>query len=58
MGEATAAALADHFGDLDSLQEASEEQIQEVPDVGPVVAAHVHTFFRQTHNREVIQALA
>ena len=57
VGEATAAALANHFGDLDSLQEASEEQIQEVPDVGPVVAAHVHTFFRQTHNREVIQAL-
>jgi DNA ligase (NAD+) len=57
VGEATAAALASHFGDLDSLQEASEEQIQEVPDVGPVVAAHVHTFFRQKHNREVIQAL-
>jgi DNA ligase (NAD+) len=57
VGEATAAALADHFGDLESLQEASEEQIQEVADIGPVVAAHVHTFFRQTHNREVIEAL-
>ena len=57
VGEATAAALADHFGDLDSLQDASEEQIQEVQDVGPVVATHVHTFFRQPHNREAIAAL-
>ena len=57
VGEATAEALANHFGDVDALEEASEEQIQEVPDVGPVVAAHVHTFFRQPHNREVIQEL-
>jgi DNA ligase (NAD+) len=57
VGEATAAALANHFGSLQSLQEASEEAIQEVPDIGPVVAAHVHTFFQQKHNREVIAAL-
>jgi DNA ligase (NAD+) len=57
VGEATAAALAGFFGSLDALQDASEQQIQEVPDVGPVVAAHVHNFFQQSHNREVIQAL-
>lgn len=57
VGEATAAALANHFGSLESLQDADEAAIQEVPDVGPVVAAHVHTFFQQPHNREVIQAL-
>jgi DNA ligase (NAD+) len=57
VGEATAAALANHFGSLESLQEASEEGIQEVPDIGPVVAAHVYTFFQQKHNREVIAAL-
>jgi DNA ligase (NAD+) len=57
VGEATAAALARHFGALEPLMEASEEAIQEVPDIGPVVASHVHTFFRQPHNREVIQAL-
>ena len=57
VGEATAAALAAHFGTLEALQEASEEQIQEVPDVGPVVAAHVHHFFQQAHNREVIAEL-
>jgi DNA ligase (NAD+) len=57
VGEATAAALANHFGKLDSLLEADEAAIQEVPDIGPVVAAHVHHFFRQAHNREVIDEL-
>ena len=57
VGEATAAALATHFGSLEPLQDATEEEIQEVPDIGPVVAAHVHSFFRQPHNREVIEAL-
>jgi DNA ligase (NAD+) len=57
VGEATAVALANHFGSIEALQDASDEAIQEVPDVGPVVAAHVHTFFQQPHNREVIQAL-
>lgn len=57
VGEATAAAIANHFGSIEALQDASDEAIQEVPDVGPVVAAHVHLFFQQPHNREVIQAL-
>src|SRR5690606_37898 len=57
VGEATAAALAEHFGSLEALQEATEEQIQETQDVGPVVAAHVRHFFEQEHNREVIRAL-
>jgi DNA ligase (NAD+) len=57
VGEATADALATHFGSIDALENASEEAIQEVPDIGPVVAAHVHTFFAQSHNREVIAEL-
>lgn len=57
VGEATAAALANHFGSLRELQGATEEQIQEVPDVGPVVAAHVYRFFQEQHNRDVIAAL-
>lgn len=57
VGEATAATLALHFGTLEALMEASEEQLQEVPDVGPVVAAGVRAFFQQKHNREVIQDL-
>ncbi len=57
VGEATAMALANHFASIDLLESASEDGIQEVPDIGPVVAAHVHTFFQQRHNREVIAQL-
>ncbi len=57
VGEATARALAVHFGDLDALLAASADEIERVPDVGPVIAASVHRFFQQPHNREVIDAL-
>ncbi|MDI5935873.1 NAD-dependent DNA ligase LigA [Halomonas kalidii] len=57
VGEATAANLARHFGTLEALMGAEVEALEAVEDVGPVVAAHVHTFFRQPHNRETIDAL-
>jgi len=57
VGEATAAALAGHFGSLEALMGASREQIEEVPDVGPVIAEHVHAFFQERHNRDVIDKL-
>ncbi|WP_311948640.1 NAD-dependent DNA ligase LigA [Halomonas piscis] len=57
VGEATAAGLAAHFGTLDALARAEQADLERVNDVGPVVAAHVHTFFRQPHNRETIAAL-
>jgi len=57
VGEATALALAGHFGDLDPLQAASFEEIQQVRDVGPVVAAHVREFFDEERNRLVIKNL-
>ncbi len=57
VGEATARTLADHFGTLEALQGASPDELQEVPDVGPVVAAEIHAFFQQPHNREVVQLL-
>jgi len=57
VGEATALALAQHFGKLDNLMQADEDALQEVPDVGPVVASHVAAFFQQSHNREIIEAL-
>jgi DNA ligase (NAD+) len=57
VGEATAAALAQHFGTLAALQSASVEQIQEVPDVGPVIAAHVQAFFAARANQRVIERL-
>ncbi|MDQ1362729.1 MAG: ligase [Pseudomonadota bacterium] len=57
VGEATALALAKHFGSLEKLQDASEEDLQTVPDVGPVVARHVFHFFHEPHNRQIIQRL-
>jgi DNA ligase (NAD+) len=57
VGESTALALAQHFGSVEALESATEPEIQEVQDVGPKVASHVHTFFAQLHNREVIEGL-
>jgi DNA ligase (NAD+) len=57
VGEATAKELAQHFGSLDALMNASLEQLQAVPDIGPVVAQSIRTFFDQPHNREVIEQL-
>ena len=57
VGEATAANLANHFGTLETVQTAELEALEAVNDVGPIVAAHVHTFFRQPHNQETIAAL-
>jgi DNA ligase (NAD+) len=57
VGEATAAALAEHFHDLSAIQNASEADLQDVPDVGPIVAAHIHAFFNESHNRTVVEQL-
>jgi DNA ligase (NAD+) len=57
VGEATALALATHFGRLEALESASVDEIEEVRDVGPVVASHVHDFFAEERNRAVIAAL-
>lgn len=57
VGEVTAANLARHFGNLDALATANLEELEIVPDVGPVVAQHVYEFFRQPDNLKVIEAL-
>jgi len=57
VGEATALALAQHFGSLDAVMDADIETLQEVSGIGPNVAAEIHGFFHQKHNREVIKAL-
>ena len=57
VGESTAKDLAKHFGKLDAIMDASIEELLQVPDVGPVVAASIHTFFAQPHNREVVEQL-
>lgn len=57
VGEATAAALASYFQQLDAITEASVEQLQEVDDIGTVVAQHIHAFFAEPHNQTVVQQL-
>ncbi len=57
VGEVTARSLARHFGSLERITAASEEELIEVSDVGPVVAGHVHAFFQEAHNQEVIATL-
>ena len=57
VGEATAKDLARHLGSMDRIMDASVEELSQVPDVGPVVAASIHTFFAQPHNREVVEQL-
>lgn len=57
VGEATAKALASHFGTLEALERADLDALQTVADVGPVVAGHVRSFFEQAHNLETIEGL-
>lgn len=57
VGESTAKILARHFGSLASLMDTDVETLQQVPDVGPVVAARIAHFFAEPHNREAIAAL-
>jgi DNA ligase (NAD+) len=57
VGESTARDLARHFGDLEPLERAGEEELLQVSDVGPVVARSIRQFFDEGHNREVIGKL-
>jgi DNA ligase (NAD+) len=57
VGEATAKDLARHFGSLNRLMSAGEECLQQVPDVGPVVAQSIVAFFNEKHNVDVIKQL-
>lgn len=57
VGQATAHALAQHFGDLESIMSADLETLMAVPDIGPEVASSIDAFFKEEHNQEVIRAL-
>lgn len=57
VGEATAAQLAMDFKALAPIQSASIERLQQIQDVGPIVASHIRHFFMQAHNLEVIDDL-
>ncbi len=57
IGETTAQTLANHFLSLDKIMNADKEQLLEVPDIGPIVADNLITFFKQQHNLEVVEQL-
>ncbi|MFA6015411.1 MAG: NAD-dependent DNA ligase LigA [Gallionellaceae bacterium] len=57
VGETTAKDLARHFGKLENLIAADADRLQQVPDVGPIVAASVVAFFSEPHNQEVVTSL-
>lgn len=57
VGESTAKLLASHFKTLPALQSSTEEMLQSIPDIGPVVAAHISHFFHEQHNRSIIDRL-
>ncbi|OHV13874.1 NAD-dependent DNA ligase LigA [Kushneria phosphatilytica] len=57
VGEATAGALAAHFGTLERLMAADETALTAVSDIGPIVASHIHAFFAEQHNRDIIDDL-
>ena len=57
VGEATAKDLARYFGSVQAIQDANVEQLQQVPDVGPIVAESIVNFFSEAHNREIINSL-
>lgn len=57
VGITTALNLTQHFQDLTSITQADEESLQDIPDIGPIVAAHIKKFFSEPHNLEVIKKL-
>lgn len=57
VGEATARSLAQQFVHLDALIAAEQAELLEIEEIGPIVAQHVHTFFKQSHNLRVIERL-
>jgi DNA ligase (NAD+) len=57
VGETTAEQLANRFGDLTSLAAASQEALEALPDIGPIVAENIVHFFAEDNNRQVIDSL-
>ncbi len=57
VGETTAKDLAGHFGKLEGLMRADETELQQAPDVGPVVAQSIAHFFGEPHNREIVEQM-
>jgi DNA ligase (NAD+) len=57
VGERTAQFLAEHFGSMDALMKASEEELQQANEVGPRIAQSIAEFFQEPRNRELVERL-
>ena len=57
VGEATARAIALHFGNLDKIKAATSDELEEITDVGPVVAKNISAFFNEEQNNRIIERL-
>ena len=57
VGETTARILANYFTTLEAIESATTEELQSLEDIGPVVAQDIQVFFKQAHNREIIEKL-
>jgi len=57
VGERTAELLAEHFGSMERLADAPEEELQQVAEVGPKLAESIRHFFHESQNRELIERL-
>jgi DNA ligase (NAD+) len=57
VGERTAQFLAEHFGSMEALRDATEEELLKVQEVGPRIAQSIVEFFREPKNRELLNAL-
>jgi len=57
VGDATALALVNHFGDIDPITKATSEELEEVEDIGPIVAKHISAFFKNKDNLSLIKKL-
>jgi DNA ligase (NAD+) len=58
VGERTAEFLAEHFGSIEALMKASQEELQDVNEVGPRIAESIVEFFAEPRNRELVKRLA
>lgn len=57
VGETTAQTLANHFSNLENIMNTDVDKLLDVPDIGPIVAENLMTFFKQQHNVEVVEQL-
>ncbi len=57
VGARSAQTLEEHFDDIDQLAAADQETLEDIPDIGPIVAAGIRDFFRDAHNQDLINRL-